>query len=51
MATPKKKSSSPKSPSKTARKSPKVKDLSPRKDVRGGNTDHSPPGGGNKNDY
>ena len=51
MATTKKKSSSPKSTSKTARKSPKVKDLSPRKEVRGGNTDHSPHGGGKRNDY
>lgn len=50
-----------KSPSKSSKpspkslasdkKSPKVKDLSPKKDPRGGATDHPPKGGGKNNDY
>lgn len=33
------------------KKAVKVKDLSPRKNPKGGNTDHPPRGGGKKSDY
>lgn len=42
--------SSTKSTSSSKKSSLKVKDLSPKKDPRGGATDHPPKGGG-RNDY